>query len=456
MTITVIGTGYVGLVSGVCLAAKGHKVRALDIRKDVVDRLNQGRPHIFEEGLEQLLRSCIAKGRFESHLVNKDAFVGSELILIAVGTPTGDDGVIDLGQIKGVAATVGAYLKTVDQFVAVIVKSTVVPGTTDTVVRNILEVESGKPSGKFGLGMNPEFLREGSAVEDFMNPDRIVLGADDSRTEKLLKKVYTPWDCDKLIVNSRTAEMIKYANNCLLATQISATNELANIAATIGDIDIRDVMKGVQLDKRWSPILDNGSRIRPEILTYLKAGCGFGGSCFPKDVKAMIAKGIAVGASADLLKAVISVNEAQPHQISELLRTAFEGKVSGCSILLLGLAFKPGTDDVRESASLKIVEDLNRFGYSITAHDPIASENFQNACKEVPCHIVSDWRSEILKHDAIVVATVWPEYMELRNEGLVQQLENKIFIDARGVFTKGHFPESTYYATIGRRPLKND
>ncbi len=168
----------------------------------------------------------------------------------------------------------------------------------------------------------------------------------------------------------------------------------------------------------------------------------------------MIAKGIAVGAGADLLKAVISVNEAQPHQISELLRTAFEGKVSGCSILLLGLAFKPGTDDVRESASLKIVEDLNRLGYSITAHDPIASENFQDACKEVPCHLVSDWRSEILNHDAIVVATVWPEYMELGNEDLAQQLENKILIDARGVFTKGHFPKSTYYATIGMRSLE--
>lgn len=456
MKISIIGTGYVGLVSGVCLAAKGHHVRALDIRKEVVDQLNLGKPHIHEAGLEDLLGKCVDEGRFEAHLVSPKGFEGSELILIAVGTPTGDDGSIDLVQIESAARTVGRFLSQSNRFLAVVVKSTVVPGTTDTFVRQILEEETAGSSASYGIGMNPEFLKEGNALEDFMNPDRIVIGADDAGTIKALRNLYLPWDCDKLVVNTRTAEMIKYANNCLLATQISAANELANIASAIGGIDIREVMTGVHLDRRWSPILENQQRIRPEILAYLKAGCGFGGSCFPKDVKAMISAGLSAGSNTDLLKAVVSVNNAQAGQVVRLLDAAFGGELPGSRVLLLGLAFKPGTDDVRESASLKIMKDLLDRNCHITAHDPIATVNFKATFGSSNGQYVNNWQSAVPNHDAIIIATIWDEYLDLKLPAMNQQVAEKVIVDARGLFTKDDFPNSTYYTTIGMRPLKKN
>src|ERR1035441_9753931 len=286
MKIAVFGTGYVGLVSGVCLAAKGHEVVCLDLRAEVVEKLNRAQPHIHEPGLPELLRRVISETRFRATLSRDDALRDASLILIAVGTPSAE-GRIDLQHIATAAQQIGACLKSSGRFVAVVVKSTVVPGTTDGPVRKILEESSGKKLGQFGLGMNPEFLREGNAVADFMNPDRIVLGHEDAETRRLLGELYRPWSCEKLEVNTRTAEMIKYANNCLLATQISAVNELANLCSKIGNVDVLQVMAGVHLDKRWNPLDPAGRRVNPAILSYLLPGCGFGGSCFPKDVQAL-------------------------------------------------------------------------------------------------------------------------------------------------------------------------
>ncbi|HSY74101.1 MAG TPA: nucleotide sugar dehydrogenase, partial [Dongiaceae bacterium] len=265
MKLTIIGTGYVGLVSGVCLASKGHDVTCLDLREEVVENLNRGQPHIHEAGLSSLLRKVLDSGNFRAKKATIENFGVAELVIIAVGTPS-HEGKINLAHIQSAAKLAGNYIRNAKRFVSVIVKSTVVPGTTDAFVRKVLEKSSGEKLGKFGLGMNPEFLREGNAVEDFILPDRIVLGHETPETLRQLEKLYSPWDCDKLRVNSRTAEMIKYASNCLLATQISAVNELANLTATIGGIDPADVMQGIHLDKRWNPVLSGGQRAQPGIL----------------------------------------------------------------------------------------------------------------------------------------------------------------------------------------------
>ena len=249
--------------------------------------------------------------------------------------------------------------------------------------------------------------------------------------------------------------MIKYANNCLLATQISATNELANIASAIGGIDIREVMKGVYLDRRWNPITEGNQRIWPEILLYLKAGCGFGGSCFPKDVMAMISKGLSAGASTDILNAVVSVNNDQPGQILKLVDAAVKGDLSELRILLLGLAFKPNTDDVRESPSLKIMHDFVERGCHVTAHDPIAMDNFKEAFGTSKGYYTDNWESAVGCSDVVIIATSWNDYFKLKSGSMKENLTKKIIVDARGVFTKYDFPSSVYYTTIGMRPLNN-
>jgi UDPglucose 6-dehydrogenase/GDP-mannose 6-dehydrogenase len=446
MKIAVFGTGYVGLVSGVCLAAKGHEVVCLDLRADVVAKLNRAQPHIHEPGLPELLSSVIAEKRFRATLSRDDALADAALILIAVGTPSAN-GKIDLQHIATAARQIGAALKSANRFVAVVVKSTVVPGTTDGLVRKILEETSGKELGRFGLGMNPEFLREGNAVADFMNPDRIVLGYEDDATRRLLGELYLPWPCEKLEVNTRTAEMIKYANNCLLATQISAVNELANLCSRIGGVDILQVMAGVHLDKRWNPPDSAGRRANPAILTYLLPGCGFGGSCFPKDVQALRSLGSQHGLPMSLLQAVLDINDRQPFQIGDLLNSKLK-PLRGKKILVLGLAFKPDTDDVRESASLAIIRDLVELGCSVTAHDPVAGENARRELADTPFLLEPDWKRALSGVDAVVVATKWPEYAELKSAALAGAVAGKVVLDARRMFSPEDFPN---YLAIGRR-----
>ena len=445
MKITIIGTGYVGLVSGVCLAAKGHEVTCVDLRPDVVERLNAGQPHIHERGLEKLLGETLERENFQATTDLRAALSTSQAVLIAVGTPS-HEGAIDLTQIRDVARQIGLYLKTQDRFLPVIVKSTVIPGTTDTLVRQEIEKSSGKTIGAFGLGMNPEFLREGEAIEDFMQPDRIVLGFEDEKTKKVLEEIYAPWDVDKLFVNTRTAELIKYANNALLATQISTMNEIANLAAAIGDIDIMDVVAGVQMDKRWNPLLD-GKRVNPQILSYLIPGCGFGGSCFPKDVQALRSLGEQQKLPMPLLNAVLDVNDVQPLQVVNILERE-AGDLAGRSCLLLGLAFKPETDDVRESAALKIASTLLDKGAKLSAHDPIATENFKTAMgdKSHEISFIEDWQSKATDCDIIIIATNWPEYKQLTR----LDRPGLLLFDARRLLKASQIKKAKYLS-IGRQ-----
>ncbi|MGH7905368.1 MAG: UDP-glucose dehydrogenase family protein [Candidatus Binataceae bacterium] len=445
MKVAIAGTGYVGLVSGVCLAAKGHDVICADINPEIVRTLNSGVPHIHERDLEPLLKKTLKERRFRATSNLAEALDQAAAAMVAVGTPS-RDGEIDLTHIRRVTREIGAFLKSGGGFMSVIVKSTVIPGTTGGVVRGELEAASGKRLGDFGLGMNPEFLREGEAIGDFMEPDRIVMGHEDERALAALEELYSPWDCDKLRVNTRTAELIKYANNALLATQISAINEIANLAAALGDIDIMDVVRGIHLDKRWNPI-GIGGRQSPPILTYLVPGCGFGGSCFPKDVQALRAQGRQHGAPMSLLSAVLDVNDSQPHQVISILE-AEAGQLAGKRCLLLGLAFKPGTDDVRESASIKIAEDLLDKGAEVTAHDPIAGPNFKRAiaARNGALNLVSDWRKAVGASEIIIIATKWPEYSELAE----MDISGRILFDARRMLSAGEI-KNARYLSIGRR-----
>jgi UDPglucose 6-dehydrogenase/GDP-mannose 6-dehydrogenase len=450
MKLAVLGTGYVGLISGVCLAAKGHDVTCVDIRPDVVRALNSGRPHIYERGLAELLAEVLAAGRFRATSDLSSALAGAAMVLIAVGTPS-EAGRIDLRFVEQAARQVGERVRSRAEFLAVVIKSTVIPGTTDTFVRGILEKSSGKQLGEFGLGMNPEFLREGKAIEDFMRPDRIVFGHEDARTLGLLEELYAPWQCDKLPVNTRTAELIKYASNCLLATQISAVNEIANLAAALGGVDAMDVIHGLHLDRRWTPIQPDGTRLSPGILSYLIPGCGFGGSCFPKDVQALRTQGESVGLPMQILNGVLAVNEGQPAQVTTLLNRHF-GNLAGRRVVVLGLAFKAETDDVRESASRKIIADLLVAGATVFAHDPMAAANARAAWPELTVNYVEDWQTSLLGCDAVIIATRWSEYEKLASEPLKSVLRDKILVDARRLFRPTDFPGTTYLA-IGFSPV---
>jgi UDPglucose 6-dehydrogenase/GDP-mannose 6-dehydrogenase len=415
----------------------------VDVKTDVIEQLNRGEPNIYEKGLSELLRSAIRAGRFRATVDLGQALPGADIVLIAVGTPS-DRGRIDLRYVEDASREIGRAMKIQRELMSVVVKSTVVPGTTDTIVRRILEAESNLRLGEFGLGMNPEFLREGDAVRDFMEPDRIVLGYEDPATLRRLEALYAPWSCEKIAVSSRTAEFIKYANNCLLATQISAVNELANLAAELGGVDIMDVMRGVHADKRWSPVEADGRRVRPKILDYLAPGCGFGGSCLPKDVQALRTLGADHAQPMRLLQAVLDINEAQPREIMRLLHR-YLPDLHDRRVLLLGLAFKPGTDDVRESASGQIIADLAAAGAVLVAHDPVATDNARRAWPALPVSYVANWVVEVPRSDAVIVATKWPDYAALRGVPMM----GKVIVDARRMFLPEDFPGARYL-TIGR------
>lgn len=412
MKVSVLGTGYVGLVTGVCLSEKGHSVSCVDIDPDKVQKTNQGIPIIHEEGLALLLKKNVGD-RFCATTDLRQAVLNSDLSIIAVGTPfNGDE--IDLRYIQEVSKQIGVALREKATYHVVVVKSTVVPGTTQEVVLPLLEKFSGKKAGAdFGLGMNPEFLREGVAVEDFMAPDRIVLGGIDERTLDALEDLYRVFDgVDKVRTTPKTAEMIKYTANSLLATMISFSNEIGNLCAGLGGIDVVDVMRAVHLDKRLCPILADGRRIVPQFTTYIEAGCGFGGSCFPKDVKALIAHGQKAGKSMSLLQSVIRVNEEQPRQVIEILNRQFS-TLKGLRLAILGLAFKPGTDDMRESPAIPIVKELLAAGARIRAFDPVAKTEAEKIFGAQQINYCEQLGDALDGADAVVLLTRWEEFAKL-------------------------------------------
>ncbi len=434
MNISIIGSGYVGLVSGVCLAEKGHRVTCVDVDQSKVDKINSGFSPIYETGLSELLKKNIGlKLTATTDLLR--SVLNTDITMIAVGTPfNGSE--IDLTFIREVSLQLGVALKEKHSYHLVVVKSTVVPGTTDQVVVPILEEASGKKAGKdFGVGMNPEFLREGEAVRDFLFPDRIVLGGMDEKSIEVLEGVYSVFErTDKLRTNNRTAEMIKYTANSLLATMISFSNEIGNLCAATEGVDVVDVMQGVHLDKRLSPILSDGSRLTPLFTSYLAAGCGFGGSCFPKDVMALIAHGKKAGQPMELLDAVMKINKRQPGEILFLLKKNFSS-LAGKNIAILGLAFKPGTDDMRESPAIPVVRGLLSEGARIKAYDPIAKDEAKKLFGNHDIVYPDNLAQTLEGAEAVVLLTRWEEFNNVP-EALREMAPQPLFIDGRRMIEK--------------------
>lgn len=448
MNISVVGTGYVGLVTGACLASKGHHVICVDNDPAKVERIGRGEAPFHENGLEPLLRDVINRNlEVTSDLAG--AVAGTELTFIAVGTPF-DGGGIDLRFIREVAADIGKALRNKPSHHCVVIKSTVVPGTTDQVVTPLLEEASGKRAGvDFSVGMNPEFLTEGTAIRDFMHPDRIVLGGMDERTRDCLAEVYPGFETtEKIRTNNATAEMIKYASNSLLATMISFSNEIANLCAQLGGIDVVDVMDGVHASHYLRFSDADGNTTRAPISSFLEAGCGFGGSCLPKDVKALIAHGTAAGIDMPLLRAVIDTNARQPARTVELLRSHFES-LTGVKVTVLGLAFKPDTDDVRESPAFPIINALSDEGARVSAYDPIATEAARPALAGLDIHYHDNLDAALQDADAVVLVTRWDEF-ERVPEIIRAMTHPPVLVDGRRMLPRDSVPR---YEGIGLKEL---
>jgi UDPglucose 6-dehydrogenase len=408
MRISIVGSGYVGLVTGIGFAELGNEVIFVDIDRAKIESINSLKPPIYEAGLEELMKKN--SGKFYATDDYLKAIANSEITFICVGTPSKDDGSIDLRYIESASKEIGKALANKDDFHVVVVKSTVVPGTTEGVVKPIIEKESGKRAFEdFGLAMNPEFLREGNAVHDFFNPDRIVVGVKDDKTRSILEELYSSFGCPKMSTDIKTAEMIKYTANAFLATKISFANEIGNICKKLG-IDVYEVFRGVGLDHRINP-------------AFFRAGIGFGGSCFPKDVKALIRRAEELGEEPRILKAVIEVNERQPLKLIELLKKHVPD-LANRKIGVLGLAFKPDTDDVRESRAVPIVEALLKEGAEVIAYDPKAMDNFAKMFPQI--EYANSAEDVIAKSDAVLIVTEWKEFEKLDYSG-------KIVIDGRRI-----------------------
>ena len=410
MRISVIGTGYVGLVSGACLADVGHDVTCVDMDPSKVGKINAAQPTIHERGLPEILGRTVGRNlRATTDLAS--AVRDTDLTFIAVGTPAAD-GRIDLGQVRAVSVELGTALRNKRGYHVIVVKSTVVPGTTDGLVRETLEQASGLQAGAdFGLGMNPEFLTEGQAVQDFTVPDRIVIGGVDRRTRQTLGDVYASFGAaPRIETNNVTAEFIKYASNAVLATMISFSNEIARLCTAVGNVDVVDVMKGVHESAYFTTRDAAPQPVRARITGFLEAGCGFGGSCLPKDVTALVGQGHALGVEMPLLSAVLRVNAGQPGELVRLVERHFPS-LHGKRVAILGIAFKPDTDDVRESPAFPVIRQLAARGAVLTAYDPVARLPAEREYAAVRAAASLD--EAIADADAVVLVTRWAEFDSL-------------------------------------------
>jgi len=437
MRVSVVGTGYVGLVSGVCLAEKGHTVVCVDNDAAKVARIEAGETPIHETGLPELLARNLGQ-RLTATTDLVRAVADTELTLIAVGTPF-DGARIDLRYVRAVAGEIGAALRDKQGYHTVVVKSTVVPGTTDGVVGPIVAEASGRRQGDgFGLGMNPEFLTEGRAVEDFMHPDRFVLGGADARTHATLEALYSGFPGVPVVrTNNATAEMIKYASNALLATMISFANEIANLSVTLGDIDAAEVLDGVHRSQYLTVPGAGGAAVQAPIARFLEAGCGFGGSCLPKDVSALAAQGAASGRSMPMLEAVLATNRSQPGELVALLEKHYPS-LAGVRVAVLGLAFKPDTDDVRESPAFPVLRRLLDAGAVVSAHDPVAVPNARAAFADARVNYRESLEAALDGAEAVVVVTRWSDYARL-GELLRGRDPQPLVVDGRRMLDKTAF-----------------
>lgn len=439
MKITIFGSGYVGLVTGACLAEVGNDVICVDIDAAKIAKLQQGIIPIYEPGLEVMVKENQAEGRLKFTTDIKEAVDHGLFQFIAVGTPPDDDGSADLQYVLAVAKSIAEHM---DEYRVVIDKSTVPVGTADkvkTVMQQVL-TSRGKEL-EFDVVSNPEFLKEGAALDDFMKPDRIVIGTDNPRTAELLKALYSPFNRSHeriIAMDIRSAELTKYAANAMLATKISFMNELANLAEHLG-ADIEHVRQGIGSDSRIG-------------YSFIYPGCGYGGSCFPKDIKALERTAKEQGYHAELLNAVENVNNRQKHRLFEKINNHYRGALTGKVFALWGLAFKPNTDDMRDAPSRVVLEALIEAGATVHAYDPEAKEEAQRLYGDQPGLKFCSSPKEALKQaDALVIVTEWKQFRSPDFDLLSQQLRDKVIFDGRNMYDPDRVKRSglTYYA-IGR------
>ncbi|TKX47235.1 UDP-glucose/GDP-mannose dehydrogenase family protein [Halorubrum sp. SD690R] len=423
MRLSIIGSGYVGTTVAACFADLGHEVVNVDVDEDVVEIINDGNAPIHEEGLPELVTRHAGPegtGRLRA-TTDYDAVLDTDVTFLCLPTPQNDDGSIDLSIMEAGASQLGSTLGRKPDWHTVVVKSTVVPGSTEDTITPILEAESGKTAGEeFGVGMNPEFLREGTAVHDFSNPDKVVLGADDERALAEVRDVFDPLvlksDAPLVETDTRTAEMIKYANNSFLAAKVSLINDLGNVCKEMG-VDAYEVADAVGLDDRISD-------------RFLRSGVGWGGSCFPKDVAAIIAAATEAGYEPPVLNAAVEVNDRQPERLVDLLTA--HCTLDGARVAVLGLAFKPGTDDMRNSRAIPVVNSLQERGATVTAYDPVAIENAKGYLDGVD--YADSAAAALTDADAAVIVTDWDEFKTL--DEAFDRMADRVVVDGRRVIER--------------------
>ena len=432
MKITVVGTGYVGLVTGTCFSETGNKVTCVDIDKNKVDKLSNGQITIYEPGLEKIFLRNIKEGRLTFTTELESAIEGAEIIFLALPTPPGADGSADLKYVLGVADHLGKILK---DYKVIVNKSTVPVGTADKVSAAIAK----NYKGAYDVVSNPEFLREGVAVDDFMKPDRVVVGTKSERAKKLMSDLYAPFvrqGNPVIFMDERSSELTKYAANSFLATKISFMNEVAQLCERMGaDVDM--VRRGIGSDDRI------GKR-------FLFPGIGYGGSCFPKDVQALIMSSDEVKYDFEILKAVEKVNANQKLHLVEKIKAHFKGDLKGKHIALWGLAFKPNTDDIREAPALSIIDALTTMGATIAAYDPEAMPNVKAQIGDKIKYAGSQYEA-LSGADFLIIATEWSEFRTPDFERIEKEIKNKIIFDGRNLFEVSKMKELGYhYESIGR------
>jgi len=431
MKLTLVGTGYVGLVSGAGFANLGNDVICLDVDNTKITSLQNGNMTIYEPGMGEIFRRNLKNGRLKFTTDTKKAIQESDIIFICVGTPSNENQEADLTAVKEVAKSIGTYM---NDYKVIVNKSTVPVGTADLVKKVILENQP--RSIEFDVVSNPEFLREGAAIKDFENPDRVIIGTESEKAGKIMSSLYrSVARADRPIVKTgiKSAELIKYASNCMLATRISFMNQLSHLCEKTG-ADIKDVSRGLGLDRRI------GSR-------FLHAGIGYGGSCFPKDVKALIATLNKYGCDADLFEAVHRINEKQKIVVLDKLKGSID--IKGSTIALWGISFKPKTDDVREAPSIEIIKKLQEMGGRVRAFDPVAADNAKKILKDV--EFLDDPYETIRDCDALIIVTEWDEFRNLDMRAVKVLLKRPIIIDGRNIYDPKELNELGFkYFGIGR------
>jgi len=428
MKVGVVGSGYVGLVAAACFAEMGNHVVCVDIDKEKIENLTKGIIPIYEPGLTSLVKDNYKKGSLNFTTNIEDALAVAEIIFIAVGTPMGADGSADLKFVLQVAESIGNNMK---HHIVVVDKSTVPIGTADKVKEKIQKALNNRNSDlTFSVVSNPEFLKEGAAIKDFMHPDRVVVGADNDKAMQLLRNLYAPFthSNDRFIgMDIRSAEMTKYAANAMLATRISFINEIANICERVG-ADVNQVRIGIGSDKRIG-------------YQFIYPGCGYGGSCFPKDVQALVSIANDHGYNPELISSVERVNKAQKEVLFTKLASQLGADLTGRKIAVWGLSFKPETDDMREAASINLIQSIVKAGGKVNAYDPKAIEEAQFNLKGIEVNYCSDKYSALDGADALVLVTEWKEFRSPDFELMQSKMNGNLFIDGRNQF-KTDFIES--------------